>query len=161
MLRLAADYCDELPFVLYTLGRVGRYDDLFAVGDQRIICAIADICGLRKIRFLTALSRRLDDVLGVIEPGAVERAWLDRNQQLDRCQRPPDRGPFVPGERIAFDLGDGVTVEDAVNCLAIGLKAYPAHIPSPPPLFRPLAKARVQGRWGSACPGFPLRGNDE
>ena len=86
VLRLLADHRDELAFVLHALGRVRRDHDRLAMRDQRIVGAIADIGGGRQIGLLAALFRRLDDVLGVIEPGAVEGARLDRHQQLDRRQ---------------------------------------------------------------------------
>src|SRR5207302_9273888 len=61
---------------------------------------------------LAALFGRLDDVLGVIETGAIEGARLDRHQQLHRRQWPAGRCLVVLGKRVAAHLGDHVAVED-------------------------------------------------
>src|SRR4029077_10981627 len=68
-------------------------------------------------------------MLGVIEPGAIEGARLDRNQQLDRRQRPPDRRSFIPGEGIALHLCNRVALDDPIGGMPICLIPYPAHLP--------------------------------
>src|SRR6516165_2501600 len=97
------------------------------MGDQRVVGAIADIRGFGKVGFLAALSRRLDDMLGIIEARAIKSAGLDRSQQLYRRHRLVNRRPLISGERIAAHLGDHVTLDDPVSRMAFRLVPYPAH----------------------------------
>src|SRR5271166_126693 len=135
MLGLFADHRNEFALVLHALGGVGRDDDRLAMRHQRVIGAITDVRSFRQIRLLTALSRRLDDMLGVVEPGAVEGARLDRHQELDRSQGVTDSGPLIAGERIAAHLGNRVALQDPVGRVSVRLVAYPAHCSSPPVKF--------------------------
>src|SRR6516162_3643022 len=118
------------------------------MGDQRVVGAIADIRGFGKVGFLAALSRRLDDMLGVIEARAIKSARLDRSQQLYRCHRLANRRPLISGERIAAHFGDHVTLDDPVGRMAIRLVPYPAHR-SVSSASRP-NRSHESRRWASA-----------
>ena len=95
--------------------------------DQRVVRAIADIGLGRQFRLLAALLGHFGDVLGVVEPGRVERLRDHRHQKLDRVEPAPCRGALVPGERIALDLDDLVPLDDAVGFAAVRLVSEPAH----------------------------------
>src|SRR3984893_15567342 len=116
-----------LAFVLHALSRIGRDHDRLPIRDQRIVGAIADVRRLGQFRLLAALFGRLDDVLGVIEPRAIESARLDRHQQLDRRQWPECRRLLIAGKRVAAHVGYHVAFDDPINRLPLGLVAYPAH----------------------------------
>jgi len=127
MLRFLADDDDELGLVLHLLAGVARDDHGLAMGDERVVGAIADVGLLGEIGRDAALLRLLEHMGAVIEPGAVEGARDHRHLDLDGSERVAPRRPLMAGEGIARDLGDLIALENAVGGAARRGVPDPAH----------------------------------
>src|SRR5204863_167616 len=114
MLCRGADDRDEFGFVLHELAGVFRDDDRLAMRNERVVGAVADIGLFRQFRLAAELFCRLGDVLGIVEPGGIERLRHDRHEEFDIVELVLDPRRLIPGERIAGDLDDLVALDDAV-----------------------------------------------
>src|SRR6201981_303726 len=99
------------------------------------------------MRLLTAFSRRLDEMLGIIQHRAIESAGFDGHQQLDRRQRAVDPRSLVAEKRVAPDFDHFVALDDPIHGRAVRLIAYPTH-PLPPlqmARLSPMCRYRIAG----------------
>jgi hypothetical protein len=127
MFCLLADDDDEFTLVVDLLRR-GRGDhNIFVMGDQRVLRAIADFGTVRDGRHLAALIGGLLEVLQVVQSDAIEGARDQRQLDLDAVKRVRLRGALPFAERLAVDLDDAIAFDDAPRGLTCGREFEPAH----------------------------------
>ena len=116
MLGLPADDNDKLAFVLKALGGVGRLHDGFAVSDEGVVGAIADVRLLRDVRFAPQQRRRFAHMLFVVDAGGVEGFRLKRDKQPHIVKRSTHArlGVFAEWRAVHFLYRDPVVSHDAV-----------------------------------------------
>ncbi|MGY4482846.1 hypothetical protein ACVWWR_002037 [Bradyrhizobium sp. LM3.2] len=83
------------------------------MGDQRVLCAIADLGPIRHGRHLAALVGGLFQVFQVVQADAVKRARDQRQLDLDLRQRMRARGALPFAKRIAGDRDHLVALDDS------------------------------------------------
>src|SRR5690606_24455312 len=82
---------------------------------------------LRKHRLLSPHRGHADDVVAVVDSGAVERGWDDWDQQLHRGQRVIAPDLAVAGERRTVDLLHLLALDDAVAGALARVEPAPDH----------------------------------